>query len=288
MQSRFRHDACVHPLLHSFGVGALRLSALLLFVYVIACLLLLWKQEQLIFYRVQNDPLLKQQHRRNEIEIVGRDAQLQGWWLGKDKPLPLIIYFGGNAEDVLYSANQLSDLGFASVLAVNYRGYGASSGSPSQQALYDDALRIYDYAIEHGAEPHRIIVFGRSLGSGVATMLAARRTVAGAILVTPFDRLSAVAASHYPMFPVRLLLRHPFPSDEWAKNARAPALILAAERDTIVPPSHARVLADRWAGEKHFELLHNVGHNDVDHDSTYYPAIEQFIRTVAAPADQTP
>jgi pimeloyl-ACP methyl ester carboxylesterase len=194
-----------------------------------------------------------------------------------DPSKPLILYFGGNAEDVLYSAAQLRDLNFGEVLAVNYRGYGGSSGEPGQDALYADALRIYDYAVEQGAIPSRIVVLGRSLGSGVASMLAAQRPLAAAILVTPFDSLSAVAAGHYPYVPVRWLLKHRFASTQWAAATHSPALILAAEHDSIVPSLHARVLAEHWAGEKEFHLLENVGHNDIDHHSDYYALIQKFL-----------
>ncbi len=87
---------------------------------------------------------------------------------------------------------------------------------------------------------------GRSLGSAVASMLAGARRVRAAILITPFDSLSEVAARHYPYLPVRLLRRHPFPSEYWARKAREPALVLAAASDDIIPPSHAQRLANAW------------------------------------------
>src|SRR4029453_11306181 len=103
---------------------------------------------------------------------------------------------------------------------------------------------------KRGVAPEHIVVMGRSLGSGVAAMLAGARPVRAAILITPFDSLAAVAAGHYPLLPVRLLLRHPFPSTDWAKRSKAPVLILAAERDTVVPAAHAQKLLQAWSGEK--------------------------------------
>jgi uncharacterized protein len=258
--------------------GFLQVAALVALLYLLACLLLFWRQDTLIFYRVQNDAGLRSQHQRSHITIDSHGHALDGWWLrDADNTRPLILYFGGNADDVLYSADVLYASNLGSVLAFNYRGYGRSAGEPSQAALYEDALTIYDYAIEQGASSKQVVLVGRSLGSGVATMLAANRSVAGVVLITPFDSLAAVGAGHYPFFPVRLILRHPFPSDEWANNARAPALILAAELDQIVPASHARRLFDRWAGPKQFHLLKGVGHNDVERNPNYYALIERFI-----------
>jgi pimeloyl-ACP methyl ester carboxylesterase len=120
-------------------------------------------------------------------------------------------------------------------------------------------------------------VMGRSLGSGVASMLAGSRAVRAAVLITPFDSLAAVAAGHYPIFPVRLLLRHPFPSEDWARKARAPALILAAERDDIVPARHAKRLAEAWAGTPEVHVLAGTGHNDIETSPDYYRLIRRFL-----------
>lgn len=251
--------------------------------YLLFCALLYWRQEASIFYPGPNDRALRQQWSANRIEIPAAGATLEGWWT--DKPgaatPAVILYFGGNAEDVLYTAGTARHLDARRLLVVNYRGYGASTGRPGQKELYEDALAIYDWAVREGTDPKHIVVMGRSLGSGVATMLAANRPVAGAILVTPFDSLAAVGAGHYPIFPVRLLLRHPFPSDEWARQIPRPALLIAASHDFIVPAKHAQRLAEEWAGPKDIRILQGVGHNDVESNADYYPLINQFLSSVA-------
>ena len=134
-------------------------------------------------------------------------------------------------------------------------GYGGSSGEPGQQALYEGGLAIYDYAIKRGVPAEHIVVMGRSLGSGVASMLAGARPVGAAILITPYDSLAAVAAGHYPLLPVRLLLRHPFPSTDWAQRTHAPALFLAADTMTSFRATHAQKLFEVWAGPKQIHVL---------------------------------
>lgn len=257
-------------------IGLLTVSASL---YVLFCLLLYWRQESHIFFPVQNDVHLRQEFAGGRVEIPVEGATLEGWWIDNPQATTpsVILYFGGNAEDVLYTASQAEAFGARKLLTMNYRGYGKSTGRPSQQALYSDALAIYDYTIGAGVRREDIVVVGRSLGSGIASMLAARRPVAGAILVTPFDRLSDVAQQHYRYFPVGMLLRHPFPSSDWASQATAPALFLAAEHDTIVPPAHARRLYDAWGGKKEFHLLPVAGHNDIERQPDYYPLIRKFL-----------
>ena len=263
-------------------VPSVLLSALILVVggYTLICLLLYFGQERSIFFPGPNDPQLRQRFDAERFEIATPSAKLEGWWIENPQATTpaVVLYFGGNAEDVLYTASQAPNLDARAVVVVNYRGYGHSTGEPGQQALYDDGLAIYDYAIQRGVAPEHIVVMGRSLGSGVASMLAGARPVRAAILITPFDSLESVAAGHYPFLPVRWLLRHPFPSTHWARRTKAPALIVAAEHDSVVPAAHARKLFDAWAGEKQFHVLPQTGHNDIETHPDYYRLVDEFLR----------
>ncbi len=247
--------------------------------YVLICALLYFGQERSIFFPQPNDPQLRQHYSAQRIEIATNGAQLEGWWIENPQATTpaVALYFGGNAEDVLYTASAASEINARAVVVVNYRGYGGSSGEPGQKALYDDGLAIYDYAIKRGVPPQNIVVMGRSLGSGVASMLAGARSVRAAVMITPFDSLASVAAGHYPFLPVRLLLRHPFPSTDWAKRTKAPVLILAADRDTVVPASHAQKLFDAWTGKKQIHVLAGMGHNDIEGHADYYRLINEFL-----------
>lgn len=263
----------------SFFVSAIVIAAGL---YVVVCALLYWRQENSIFFPRPNDPELRQQWADQRVQLAVEGATLEGWWTdnpGAQTP-HVIIYFGGNAEDVLYTAALASRIDARRLLVMNYRGYGGSTGNPGQKQLYADALAIYDHVVDGGEPPDHIVLMGRSLGSAMATMLAAHREVAGVILVTPFDSLADVAAGHYPIFPVRLLLRHPFPSDDWAARAQSPALILAAGRDFIVPAAHAQRLSQRWQGPEEIHVLRDVGHNDIESNPQYYPLINRFLASL--------
>ncbi len=212
---------------------------------------------------------------RTAVESVFMEAadgtRLHAWHVKGD---PLVLYFGGNAEDVSWmldhAARRTPGVGW---LLVDYRGYGSSGGSPSERMLVDDALRWYDrFAAK------RTYVFGRSLGSGVAVQLAAARPIAGAVLVAPFDSLVEVGKRHYPFLPVQWLLKHRFDSISLAPKITAPLLCIVATDDEIIPAAHAKRLYDVWAGEKHWVGLEGAGHNSTDNAANYWTSIIAFLR----------
>ena len=186
-----------------------------------------------------------------------------------------LIYFGGNAEDVSYSVP-----GFATAFPdhalyfLHYRGYGGSAGSPSETALVEDGLALFDKV--RAQHPH-IVVVGRSLGSGVAVQVASQRPVARLVLVTPFDSLEDLAASHYPIFPVRWLLRDTYRSSDFAPRVTAPTTIIAAEHDEVIPRASAELLFTRFApGIATIEVLPGMGHNTIEQSSRYWGVLRGF------------
>ena len=174
----------------------------------------------------------------------------------------LILGFGGNAWNGDAAAAYLHDLyPHAHVVAFHYRGYPPSNGSPSADALRSDAILIHD-AVRERLRPTRIIAVGFSVGSAIAAALAAQRPLDGAILVTPFDSLGRLAAGHYRWLPVRLLLRHKLdPARELAASS-VPIAIVAAGRDTIVPPARTDALR-RAVPRLAFDRTVDADHNDI-------------------------
>jgi fermentation-respiration switch protein FrsA (DUF1100 family) len=258
----------------------LSLLAVLLGVFALFSLFLYLRQERFLFEPVPSDPQLARHWLAQRVQIPVGDHWIEGWWI--DNPAAAnsvtVLYFGGNAEDVLTTAATAERIGARRLLVTNYRGYGTTPGRPGQAALYADALQVYDYAAQTaGVIPTSIIAMGRSMGTGVATMLAAERPLRAAILVTPYDSILRVAERHYPAFPVKWLLRHPFPSLEFAMRATAPVLILAAERDLLIPSSHAQRLADAWAGPHEIHILSGMAHNNIEQHPEYYSLISNFI-----------
>jgi len=213
-----------------------------------------------------------------EIFLRSKDGtRLQAWHAGSAGG-PLVLYFGGNAEESSWMLEELRQAPGASWLIVSYRGYGLSEGSPGESALVSDALQWFDHAMTlPGADPKRTFVFGRSLGTGVATALAAERPVAGVILATPYDSLAAVAKRYYWYLPVDLLLKHRFDSLARAPGLQQPLLCLIAEHDEVIPPEHAERLVAAWGGAKQKIVLSGARHNSTDDDPLFWPAIRKFL-----------
>ncbi len=189
---------------------------------------------------------------------------------------PALIYFGGNAEDV--GAN-IPDFDAAfpdrAVYLVNYRGYGGSTGRPSEAALLADAAAIYD-AVSARHAP--IAVIGRSLGSGVAVALAAARPAERLILITPFDSIANVAADHYKLLPVRVLLRDRYDSAARIGRVSAPTLVVIAEDDEVVLRARSdALLAAITPALRRTLLVPGATHNDVQLSPLYYPALRAFL-----------
>jgi len=174
-----------------------------------------------------------------------------------------VIYFGGNAEDVSASLAEIAaSFPEQAVYALHYRGYGRSTGSPSESALQADALALYDHVARQRSD---ITVVGRSLGSGIAVSLAAVRPLSRLVLVTPYDSIEAVAAQQYAVFPVRWLIKDRFDAAARAPQVRAPTTVIIAERDEVIRRARSDVLVSRFApGVAQVVVIAGAGHNTLD------------------------
>ena len=262
-------------------------------VFIALCAVLYLRQEHLIFPRQPLADSVRHATRTlpatTEIEVTAGDGtRLHGWLRHRVEATPphgLLIYFGGNAEEVSGHIHDAEAFAPWSVAAFNYRGYGLSEGRPSETALVADALVIHDLlAQREDIDPRRIVVLGRSLGSGVAVQLAAMRPVRAVVLVSPYDSLRSLARKQYPFIPVSLLLKHPFDSLARAPGIETPLLILAGERDRLIPPALSRRLHDAWAGPKRWALIADADHNDIHARPGYWPEIHDFLATLAPDA----
>jgi pimeloyl-ACP methyl ester carboxylesterase len=237
-------------------------------------------QERLIFFP---QPITSTAHlpaRAEPFQVVGADSKrLHGWVVkGATVPGPTVIYFGGNAEEVSWT---LADPHWPrewTIAGLNYRGYGESEGTPGEPELTADALAIYDaLTLRQDIDRSRVVVFGRSLGTALAAHLAAARPVAGAILVSPYDSLTAIGKEHYPWLPVSLLLRHRFNALADASRNRMPLLAVVGEADAIIPPERSRALFDAWAGPKTWLVVPGAGHNSLGASEIFWDGIAHFL-----------
>ncbi len=208
-----------------------------------------------------------------EVSMAAAGATLHGWLINPQAS-NLIIYYGGNAENLTAAAIECMRHDNYATLLLNYRGYGRSSGSPSESGLVADALAAYD---RFAGRYDNVVLYGRSLGTGIAVQVAAQRDVAGLILVAPYDSMTAVAGSIYPFLPVNLLLKDRYESIKVAPDINAQALFLVAANDSIIPPQHARKLADAWGGRVDWRLLAGAGHNTLGTQREFNAAVTEFL-----------
>lgn len=247
----------------------LALFAVPVLAYGAVCALMYFQQRDLVYY--PQATRLDAVH--TDFELRRADATLRGWVVNPGRT-DALVYFGGNAEAVRGMALRLAEwFPDRTHYVVAYRGYGASDGEPSEAALLEDALALFD----HVQGRHReggVSVIGRSLGSGVAGYVASRRDVAGLVLVTPFDSLVNVAQGHYPWLPVRWLATERYDTRQYLAGYAKPVLLIRAGRDQVVPPVHA----DRLAAALPGSVVHDVP--EASHESAISgrDTVETIIR----------
>jgi pimeloyl-ACP methyl ester carboxylesterase len=173
-------------------------------------------------------------------------------------------------------ARALSAAGF-DVLLLDYRGYGGNPGSPTEQGLAADARAAHHHLVaDRGVPPVRLVLFGESLGAAVATRLAQERPVGGLVLRSPFTSLADVGALHYPLLPVRTLLRDRYPVRDMVGSITVPITVVAGQADEIVPPAQSRAVASTAAAQ--YLEVPGARHNDPD--LSYGPVVvDAVVRT---------
>lgn len=203
-----------------------------------------------------------------EVVFTTEDGYTLGGWLvpGAGRtPRPAVLVFNGNAGNRAMRAELARELSLAglTVLLFDYRGYGGNPGYPTQNGLLKDARAARSFLeLLDDVDRERIIYFGESLGAGVAVLLAAERPPAALILRSPFTSLVDVGRKHYWYLPVGSLLRDRYPSIDLIGDIATPLLVLAGERDSIVPAEQSRALHDAAEEPKRFVLFPGADHND--------------------------
>ena len=253
--------------------GSITFSLLLaLVLYGACCLFLYLAQRSFIYFPTteSSNPMAQ------DLRIASGDETLQVWQLNPGAKRG-IIYFGGNAEDVAGNTPLFADV-FAdqTVYLVNYRGYGGSSGSPTEAGLFADAEAVYDFVKHQHSSIH---VIGRSLGSGVAVHLATVRDVDRLVLVTPYDSIASIAGSSMPLFPVSLLIKDRYDSWRLAGGLQNQTLALLAEYDEVIPRASSEKLIAAFQSQLiHKLVILQANHNTIGMMASYRAALAGFLR----------
>jgi len=248
-----------------------KLLKFLTFGYLALCLLLFVFQRKLLYFPVQDRGASPEIATTFKME----DHTLHGWLLNASAE-DAVIYYGGNAEAIegnLITFQLLWPKHAIYLLA--YRGYGASEGSPTEQGLYEDALAVFDQV---KAKHKKVNLVGRSLGSGVATYVAANRDAHKLVLITPFDSIVAVAQQQYSIFPVKLLMVDRYDSLQRVADIQEPTLLLVAAKDQIVPRANSDRLAAQFKAEQRkVVLVEGANHNNISRFEAFHAALKAFL-----------
>ena len=207
--------------------------------YLIISLILYFSQRNLLYHPNENnysgDKITVEVI---ETKILTEDKiELSAWYHEKDSKYKTILFFHGNAgtlENRIHKLNHFKDMNI-NFLIVSWRGFSGNKGKPTEEGLYKDANAAVDWLKNKNINEESIIIYGESLGTGVAVEIAQNNNFAGIILESPFTSMVDAGASKYPIFPIRLLLKDKYESDKKIKNINSPILIMHGEADRIVP-----------------------------------------------------
>jgi fermentation-respiration switch protein FrsA (DUF1100 family) len=211
------------------------------------------------------------------VTITAADGtELTGWYDEAAPGLPTVLYFHGNAGNVSGRAPRLQQIAESrfGFLAMSYRGYPGSEGSPGEAGFFSDALEAFDWL---AARTPDIVIHGESLGSAVATYVAAERPARALVLEAPFTAALDIAAATYPWVPTSLLMRDPFLSRDNILRVEEPVLILHGTEDRVIPVAHGRKLFDLAGEPKQLAIVEGATHSDL-WDRGLWQAVLEFLR----------
>lgn len=249
----------------------LNLMILCLVVYTGLAGVLFFLQRQMLYYPTSAATGVDE----TVLWLESEGERIKVWVINSDRD-NAVIYFGGNAEAVEANIGFFKNLlPNHAVYLVNYRGYGGSTGSPRESALYADSINLFDaIANRHGD----ISVIGRSLGSAVATYLAAHRDIKRVALITPYDSILSVAKRLYRIFPVEVLLKDRFDSISHVAKISRSILVVIAERDQVIARIHSETLVDAIAPARLTKvIISNADHNDISGYPEYGRVLQRFF-----------
>lgn len=210
---------------------------------------------------------------------VGDDVEVLSWWHAPATPDgPVVVYFHGNAGHIGergFKVRHMIDAGYG-VLLTTYRYNARAGGQPAENVLTADASALVDHVEALGVAPERLVIYGESLGSGIAVAVAAERTVGGLILETPYSSLAEVAQRHYWYVPAKWLVRDRYDSMARIGRVRAPILLLHGDADATIPLRFAKRLFDAAPEPKEARFFPGGGHTDL-YDLGAGPVVVDFI-----------
>ena len=271
-------------MLKKFRNNLLQIILVIFFIYFLILVFLYFYQRNLLYHPNENN--YSEDKISVEIENVkiktSDNIELLGWYHEKNlKDFKTLIFFHGNAgslENRIHKLNHFRDMNI-NFLIIAWRGFSGNKGNPSEQGLYEDGKSAIDWLIKKGVSEKNLILYGESLGTGVATHLAQNKNYAGVILETPFTSMIDAAKKFYPYIPVKLLLKDKFENYKKIKNINSPILIMHGEVDQLVPFSMGKKIYE-IANEPKYSYFTKYDNHMMEYDENLVLALKSFIRSL--------
>ena len=267
-----------------FRNNLLQIILIIFFIYFLVLVFLYFYQRNLLYHPNENN--YSEDKISVDIENVriktSDNIELLGWYHEKNlKDFKTLIFFHGNAgslENRIHKLNHFRDMNI-NFLIIAWRGFSGNNGNPSEQGLYEDGKSAIDWLIKKGVSEKNLILYGESLGTGVAIHLAQNKNFAGVILETPFTSMIDAAKKFYPYIPVKLLLKDKFENYKKIKNINSPILIMHGEVDQLVPFSMGKKIYE-IANEPKYSYFTKYDNHMMEYDENLVLALKSFLRSL--------
>ena len=271
-------------MLKKFRNNLLQIILVIFFIYFLILVFLYFYQRNLLYHPNENN--YSEDRISVEIENVkiktSDNIELLGWYHEKNlKDFKTLIFFHGNAgslENRIHKLNHFQDMNI-NFLIIAWRGFSGNKGNPSEQGLYEDGKSAIDWLIKKGVSEKNLILYGESLGTGVATHLAQNKNYAGVILETPFTSMIDAAKKFYPYIPVKLLLKDKFENYKKIKNINSPILIMHGEVDQLVPFSMGKKIYE-IANKPKYSYFTKYDNHMMEYDENLVLALKSFFKSL--------
>ena len=268
----------------NFGAYFLQFILTIFVIYFLALVFLYFYQRSLLYYPNENN------YSGDKISVdiekvkiqTSDNIELLGWYHKKNlKDYKTLVYFHGNAgslENRIHKLNHFQDMN-VNFLIIAWRGFNGNKGKPSERGLYVDGKSTIDWLIKKGVDEKNLILYGESLGTGVASHLAQNKNYAGVILETPFTSMVDAAKNFYPYVPINLLLKDKFENFKKVKNINAPILVMHGEVDKIVPFSMGKKIYE-IANNPKYSYFTKYDDHMMEYDENLVLALKSFFNSL--------
>ena len=268
----------------NFGVYFLQFILTILVIYFLVLVFLYFYQRNLLYHPNENNysgDKISVDIEKVKIETAD-NIKLLGWYHEKNlKDYKTLVYFHGNAgslENRIHKLNHFQDMNI-NFLIIAWRGFNGNKGKPSERGLYVDGKSAIDWLKKKGVDEKNLILYGESLGTGVATHLAQNKNYAGVILETPFTSMVDAAKNFYPYIPINLLLKDKFENFKKVKNINTPILVMHGEVDQIVPFSMGKKIYE-IANNPKYSYFTKYDDHMMEYDENLVLALKSFFNSL--------